>query len=206
MRSQRSALRIVVSGAACLALAASMGCAKKKYVDENLSAQDRRIADIETEVESTQRQIRETGQRVEYVAGDARDAASRADEAITLAKGKLVYEVVLSERAGHFNLEEAKLSPEAHQVLDEVAERMKSVGGTAWLEVEGHTDSSGSETYNMGLGLARAEAARQYLSSKHGIPLHKMAVTSYGETKPVGDNATQDGRSKNRRIEVRLLS
>ena len=75
-----------------------------------------------------------------------------------------------------------------------------------YLEIEGHTDSVGSPTLNERLGLERAEAVKRYLYEQHSIPLHKMNVISFGETKPVAPNGTRDGRAQNRRVVIKVLT
>ena len=74
------------------------------------------------------------------------------------------------------------------------------------LEIEGHTDSTGSAELNERLGLERAESVKQYLYEQHQVPLHKINVISYGEEKPVAPNDTREGRAQNRRVVVRVLS
>jgi outer membrane protein OmpA-like peptidoglycan-associated protein len=74
-----------------------------------------------------------------------------------------------------------------------------------YLEIQGHTDATGDPEYNLGLGEERAENVRRYLNREYQIPLHRIATVSYGETVPVADNATRDGRSANRRVVVVVL-
>ncbi len=73
--------------------------------------------------------------------------------------------------------------------------------GNANIEVAGHTDSRGSDEYNMTLSQQRAEAVRNYLISK-GIAADRLTAKGYGESQPVADNATDEGRFKNRRVEL----
>lgn len=73
--------------------------------------------------------------------------------------------------------------------------------GDMKVEVAGHTDSIGTDQYNMGLSLRRAEAVRDYLVSK-GIAPDRLSVKAYGESQPVADNATDAGRFQNRRVEL----
>jgi outer membrane protein OmpA-like peptidoglycan-associated protein len=68
------------------------------------------------------------------------------------------------------------------------------------LEIQGHTDSRGSESYNQILGQRRAEAVRDYLYKNHDIPLHLMNVISLGSSDPVASNDNRDGRAQNRRV------
>ena len=72
------------------------------------------------------------------------------------------------------------------------------------LELEGYTDATGTEQYNIGLSQRRAEAVERYLVSKN-LPLFRIAIVGLGKEKPVADNKTRDGRAQNRRVEVRVL-
>ena len=69
-----------------------------------------------------------------------------------------------------------------------------------YLEIEGHTDSRGSTATNERLGLQRAEAVKRYLYEQHNVPLHKMNVISFGETKPAAPNTNRTNRATNRRV------
>ncbi len=189
------------------------GCASKKYVADGVTAQDAKISDIESQVEKNQRGLRATGKDVDEAAKTAQAARSasevagaRANEAYRLAQGKLLYKVILSDKAGHFALNSDSLADEAGASLNDLATRLKKDNAGVYLEIEGHTDSAGPEQYNLQLGLRRAEAVRRYLNSEHGIPLHRMSVISYGESRPAADNGTRDGRAANRRVEIRVLS
>ncbi len=73
--------------------------------------------------------------------------------------------------------------------------------GNVNIEIAGHTDSRGSDKYNMSLSQRRAEAVRNYLISK-GIAADRLSAKGYGESQPVADNATDEGRFKNRRVEL----
>lgn len=208
---------IVLVGAG---LALTGGCATKKFVSDGLSAQDAKIADLESQVESNQRRITETGEKLDSVEGEAQEAGrvgreagqaagqakTRADEAYDLAQGKFVYSVVLTDTAGDFAVDRSDLSDSAKQKLDALAARLKQENKSVFLEIAGYTDSTGPEEWNMDLGLARAESVRRYLNMSHGIALHRMSVISYGEGNPVADNGTREGRAQNRRVEIRVLS
>ncbi len=63
----------------------------------------------------------------------------------------------------------------------------------------------GDENWNLGLAEERAMAVRNYLNQNGGIPLHAMNTISYGESKPIADNSTSDGRAQNRRVVIRVL-
>ena len=74
------------------------------------------------------------------------------------------------------------------------------------LEIEGYTDDIGAKEINEKLGLARAEAVKKYLYTKHQIPLFKMNVISYGSENPVASNKTKEGRAQNRRVVIKILA
>lgn len=220
MRMLTSQMKFIPVALACVALVVFGGCASKKFVQDGLSAQDAKLADIETQVEANQRRIGETSQKVDAVGDEAKEAGrvgreantaagqakSRADEAYDMAKGKLVYSVVLTDSAGDFEIDSADLSDSAKGKLDSLASRLKSENKSVYMEIAGHTDSTGGESYNLELGYRRAEMVRRYLSMTHNIPLHRMSVMSYGESSPMADNSTREGRAQNRRVEIRVLS
>ena len=74
----------------------------------------------------------------------------------------------------------------------------------ARLEIAGHTDSVGDATVNMKLSQRRADAVRKYLV-RSGVPAERVEAHGYGETQPIADSSTDDGRQTNRRIEFRVL-
>ncbi len=208
---------VALAGAGMLV---ASGCATKRYVNDGLSVQDSKIADVETQVEENQRRIAEASEKIVAVDGRAMDAQRigkdagtkaaqaevRAGEALDLARGKLLYKVVLSDVAGRFSVDQWELSDESRARLDEMAARLKSENANIYIEIEGHTDGSGGEAWNLTLGQHRAEAVRRYLNMQHGIPLHRMSLISFGEAKPIADNGTKEGRAQNRRVEVKVLS
>ena len=97
------------------------------------------------------------------------------------------------------------MSVEALAALDDFAERAKEANLDVFVEIQGHTDSTGSEEYNRKLGLERAEAVRRYLNHGHGFALHRLSVISYGESEPAVDNDTRENRSRNRRVVLVVL-
>jgi OOP family OmpA-OmpF porin len=83
--------------------------------------------------------------------------------------------------------------------LDAIAAAMKAHEDID-LVLEGHTDSSGSDDYNMGLSDRRAKAVKAKLVSDYGIPAERISAMGYGETQPIASNETEDGRARNRRV------
>jgi len=85
-------------------------------------------------------------------------------------------------------------------VLDAAVESLQECPDVA-VGIEGHTDSVGPEAYNQSLGQRRADSVRGYLVSQ-GVPAARLTTRSYGETRPVASNDTDEGRALNRRVEL----
>jgi len=191
------------------ALALVPGCATKKFVsgevEKSSAKSEKHISDVESQVEQTQTTVSNHEQRIQELDKSPKDALNRANDAGKLAQGKFNYSVVLSDDKAHFPLNRHELSKEAKSELDEFVDHLKSDDKNVYLEIQGHTDSTGPSDYNMRLGEERAEAVRLYLNEK-GVALNRMGTISYGETVPVESNKTKMGRSKNRRVVIIVLS
>lgn len=194
----------MVALALIVALGAS-GCATKKYVRQETGAVGQRVDEVTGQVEEAQTRLDTHDRQIGETSKTAQEALQRAMEAGKLAEGKLLYETVLTDDKVKFGFDTSDLSPEAESALDEFASQLKSQNAGVYIEIQGHTDSVGSEKYNEELGLLRAEAVRRYLSQKHQFPLHRMNVISYGEAAAQADNSTREGRSQNRRVALVVL-
>jgi len=194
--------------AAAAALVTS-GCATKKYVGEQMVATQKqlteRIDEVEGQVEVNQTRLDEQEKMIESASKTAKDAFDRAVAAGQLAEGKFVYETTFTDDQIRFGSDKAELNDDAKANLDTFANGIKEKNDNVFIEIQGHTDSTGTEKHNYELGLARAEAVRLHLSGKHGFPLHRISVISYGESEPVADNKTKDGRQANRRVVIVVL-
>jgi OOP family OmpA-OmpF porin len=100
----------------------------------------------------------------------------------------------------NFVVNRAELTIDAKKVLDFVAQSLNA-NPEVTFEIQGHASSEGSDSYNMRLSGRRAESVRQYLVSK-GVDAARMTSKGYGETQPIADNATEEGRKQNRRVEL----
>ena len=101
-----------------------------------------------------------------------------------------------------FEFNSTKLRPEAAALLDKVGAALASDElGEFRFSVEGHTDSIGTENANIQLSQARAAAVKAYLIAQ-GVPEERLATTGHGEASPVGANETDEGRQRNRRVEL----
>ena len=204
MRSINGTLLVCAVGSALLV----SGCATKKYVTTEVAgleaASSQRMDDIETQVEQNQSRLDQQEESMGEISRTAQEALERAIAAGKLAEGTFLYETVFSDDKVRFGFDEAQLSDTAAQALDIFVEDLKSRDQNVYIEIQGHTDSVGSDEYNYQLGEKRAEAVRRYLSTK-GIPLVRMSVISYGESAPIADNSTPEGRSINRRVTLVVL-
>lgn len=200
----RSKLWIVALSLAAL-LVGTTGCATKKYVKQETGAVNTRVDDVQGQVEQAQTRLNTHEQRIGEISATAQQALDRAQAAGKLAEGKFLYETVLTDEKVKFGFDTSDLSPEGQAALDEFAAQLKQENKNVYIEIQGHTDNVGSEKYNEELGLLRAEAVRRYLNQKHGFPLHRINVISYGETAAVADNSNRDGRAQNRRVALVVL-
>jgi outer membrane protein OmpA-like peptidoglycan-associated protein len=212
-----------------LAIGGSSACATKKYVktqiDDTAAKINDKVDTMSKSLEETQERTRKNEQRigvaetklgeVDQKAQAANTAAATANTAAMAAGNKadsveksvkrLIFEVTLTEDQANFKIGKAELPPEAKARIDELVAQLKATPNGAYIEIEGHTDSTGPAEYNKQLGLERAEAVKHYLYESQQIPLHKINVISFGAEKPVAPNTTRDGRAKNRRVVIKVL-
>jgi outer membrane protein OmpA-like peptidoglycan-associated protein len=103
-----------------------------------------------------------------------------------------------------FPYNSADVLPAGRENLRQLATSLRNYPGTTVLIV-GHTDSSGSDEYNMGLSYRRAESARSFLAAQ-GIDASRVRVEGRGESEPIADNSTDAGRQQNRRVEIAIFA
>ena len=192
------------------ALAVLLGaCATSKSVDEKIAASqattNQKIESVAGQVEDLQQKQQQTDVRLEELSQSAQEALKRAQEAGVLAKGKVVFEQTFSEDRVKFKLDSADLSDEAKAALDEFGNKVKALDAQYFIEVQGHTDDTGSERHNEDLGQRRADSVRRYLSREHKIALARMSTISYGDTLPLESNKSRAGREANRRVVLVVL-
>jgi len=102
-----------------------------------------------------------------------------------------------------FETGKADLKPSSYTLLQDIVEIMR-LKPTMKILIGGHTDSDGDDATNLILSQKRADAVKNYLISK-GIDGKRIVAVGYGETKPVADNSTTEGKAKNRRTEIKIL-
>lgn len=103
----------------------------------------------------------------------------------------------------NFDLAKSSLKKESFAELNELVEYLE-LKESVRVEIAGHTDNQGDEKSNQSLSQKRSETVRNYLISK-GIDSSRIVAKGYGESKPIADNGTEEGRQKNRRTEVHIL-
>jgi outer membrane protein OmpA-like peptidoglycan-associated protein len=132
------------------------------------------------------------------------EAAKTLEVEVALVKKE--FKIVLPEVYFEFNKSDIK--PESYGVLDGGAETIKTVfagNPDVKIEVAGHTDSKGSDEYNLNLSNKRANAVKDYLVINHNLNPDRLMARGYGESRPVASNDTDAGRAKNRRVEFVVM-
>ncbi len=112
-------------------------------------------------------------------------------------------EAVRVELDVKFDFDKAQVKQESYGDIKALADFMKQYPQTSTV-VEGHTDSVGSDAYNQGLSERRANAVREVLVNQYGVESGRVQAVGYGESRPVADNATAEGRAINRRVEAEV--
>ena len=221
----KSSLLVLLAGSS---LMIGTGCTTKNYVrketqpiveksnelDARTAKNNAAIHDVDTRAQQGISGVNDKAAQADQKALDARN---RADQAQTLANqantraDALANTVAnldnyrpVAETSVHFAFNKADLTAKAKTALDQLLAEVPNTKGYL-LVVEGDTDSVGSAKYNYKLSERRADAVVQYLSGKN-IPAHKIYLIGLGKDKYVAENNTADGRAKNRRVDVRLMT
>lgn len=206
-----------------------VGCSSKNYVRNQTAPLVDRTNDLEDKTAANNRQLHDVDDRAQAgiskaqgsadsanqnalnagkMANDANQAANdavhRADSLDSVVKGLDNYKP-LADVSVTFGFDKAALTAQDKTQLDTFATQLTSTSSYI-LEVTGGTDSTGSAEYNYDLSQRRADAVVQYLASKYAIPAHRFYLIGIGKDQEVAPNDTPEGRQKNRRVQVRLLS
>jgi OOP family OmpA-OmpF porin len=207
----------------------SVGCASKNYVrqettplinktnelDDLTAKNTNAIKDVDARAQSgiqaVQAKAAEVDQKAQAAGQQAASAQTLADNAVhrvdslqnTVANLDNYH--VVTETAVHFGFDKDNLTKDAKAALDQLATDVPNAKGYI-ITVEGGTDSVGASEYNYNLSERRADSVIQYLASQHNIPAHKIYLIGLGKDKPVEPNKTREGRAKNRRVDVRLMT
>lgn len=214
---------------AAMALAGITGCATKNYVrkqtaplvdhtnqlDEKTAQNNRNLHDVDDRAQSGIKQAQgaadqatQNAQSATKAAGDAEtaanDAVHRADSLDAVVKGLDNYRQT-GDVTVTFGFDKAVLTKDDKAQLDTFGQQLNSAKNYI-LEVTGGTDSTGPADYNYDLSQRRADAVVQYLASKYNVPARRFYLIGIGKDKEVAPNNTREGRQKNRRVEIQMLS
>jgi OmpA-OmpF porin, OOP family len=212
-----------------LTMAASVGCASKNYVrqqttplinktnelDDMTAKNSRDIKDVDARAQAGIQQVQakaaEVDQKAQAAGQQAGQAQTLADNAVHRvdslqnAVANLDNYRVVNQSTVLFGFNKDNLTKQAKDSLDQLASGVSNTKGYI-ITVEGGTDSTGPADYNYALSQRRADAVIQYLASQHSVPAYKIYLIGLGKDKPVDSNKTAEGRAKNRRVDVRLMT
>ena len=185
--------------------------ARANPLEEQAKVTEGRLSEVEQNAQKLSGQIDELAAVSNAARGGAKAAQETADQAIagvnsTNDRISALDDYVPQDVASvNFRVGSSVLNPDAKTKLDEIATKAQNAKGYV-LEVTGFADSTGGTARNRALSQRRADAVIRYLVEQHQIPLRRI-VTPYGfgESNPVADNKTRDGRLQNRRVEVKVL-
>jgi len=210
-------------------LAATIGCSSKNYVRQQTTPLINKTNELDDLTAKNSKDIKDVDARAQAgiqgvqtktaeVDQKAQAAGKQADEAQTLANNAttrvdtLTNAVVnldnyhsVADTSVLFGFNKDNLTKQAKEELDQLATNVSSTKGYI-ITVEGATDSTGPSDYNYDLSQRRANSVIQYLASEKQIPAHKIYLIGLGKDKPVESNKTAEGRKKNRRVEVHLMT
>src|SRR5271155_665336 len=223
----RTSLKLTLMLAATLV--ASIGCTTKNYVREQTTPLINKTNELDDLTAKNSKDIKDVDQRAQagiqavqakatevdqkaLAAGSEADKAQLSANAATQRVDALTNAVVnldnyrpVVETAVHFGFNRDNLTQEAKDAIDQLAASVATTKGYI-ITVEGATDSVGSADYNYELSQRRANSVIQYLAAEKSVPAYKIYLIGLGKDKPVEPNTTADGRAKNRRVDIRLMT
>jgi len=212
-----------------VAVAASIGCTTKNYVrqqttplinktnelDDLTAKNSKDIKDVDQRAQAGIQAVQARANEVDQKALAASSSADKAQMAANTAAQRvdtLTNTVVnldnyrpVAETSVHFGFNKDSLTKDAKEAIDQLAASVAATKGYI-ITVEGATDSVGSADYNYDLSQRRANAVIQYLAADKEVPAYKIYLIGLGKDKPIESNKTADGRAKNRRVDIRLMT
>jgi OmpA-OmpF porin, OOP family len=210
-------------------MVASIGCTTKNYVRQQTTPLITKTNELDDMTAKNSKDIKDVDQRAQagiqavqaqaaavdqkaLAAGSQADKAQMSANSATQRVDTLTNAVVnldnyrpVVETAVHFGFNKDNLTKDAKDAIDQLAASVATTKGYI-ITVEGATDSIGSSDYNYDLSQRRANAVIQYLAAEKSVPAYKIYLIGLGKDKPVDSNKTADGRAKNRRVDIRLMT
>jgi len=210
-------------------MVASVSCATKNYVRQqttplvnktneldDLTAQNTKaikeadaraqagIQQVQASIAAADHKAEAADQQADQAQAQANNALHRVDTLQNTVANLDNYRVA-TETSVHFASNRDNLTKDAKEALDQIATNAPNVKDYIFV-VQGFTDSIGGADYNYSLSRRRADAVIQYLAAQHNVPDYKIYVIGLGKNNPVDSNKTRDGRARNRRADVRLMT
>lgn len=193
----------------------SSGCiATQDWVNEKIFPVEKRVSETEAgltktngRVSSLEGQVQTMASQIAALDSRLNQTNAKADRALeNLQQLKIDRKLVLDMKDGAFftsnsTVLTSRAKKEIDSFLSDVVGQAAGTGNLLFV-VTGHTDNTGTEKYNYQLARIRADNTAVYLSAQKKVDPGQLVVMSYGETVPVGDNSTEAGRAKNRRVEI----
>ena len=180
-------------------------------LEERASNTETKLSQVEANAQRLSGQLDELAAVSNAARGGAKAAQATADAAVAGVNATNERISALDDyepqtiAAVNFKSGSAMLSPDSKTKLDDIATKALNAKGYV-LEVSGFADTVGSINLNRALSQRRADAVIRYLVESHNIPLRRIVTPfGYGETNPVADNDSREGRAQNRRVEIKLL-
>lgn len=158
--------------------------------DRNARIQTR-VAELSSRLEATERASRNAVQTAE---------AARHEAARARPERVLVTPTLLADDSVRFPPGSAELTPRARALLELFAAEYLARNQDLYIEIRGHADGTGSEWFNRDLARRRAETVRRHLHERHGLPLQRMDVISFGSDVPLAEDTDAEGQRLNRRV------
>lgn len=195
--------RIKTMAAVLFSALFALGCATTSYVNKKVRVLEEADRANGEKISALQARNVTTEERMQEALKTAMEAKDEASRAAALRAAFSDYSVIM-EKELRFRFDSYQLTDVSKNVLDQLGQRMKD-DKSLIVEIEGYTDPTGSDAYNLTLGQNRARAAEQYLSTKYEIPLFRLFSLSYGKSKLKAPAETGEGNAANRRVVIRLL-
>ncbi|HEY6121502.1 MAG TPA: OmpA family protein [Pyrinomonadaceae bacterium] len=180
-------------------------------LEDRATTTERKLTDVEENARRLSGQMDELAAVANTARGGAKAAQETADAAVAGVNATNDRISALDDyepqtaSAVNFKIGSAILSTDSKTKLDDIATKAMNAKGYV-IEVSGYADSTGSVERNRALSQRRADAVIRYLVENHSIPLRRIITPyGYGESHPVADNTSREGRAENRRVEIKLL-
>lgn len=189
------------------ALLLAQGClATRDWVKEQVDPMSGRLDKAEGQIGSLDSRMSGVEGKLGQFDGRLGEVDAKAERALSaIANLRLERKIVIDMKDGaNFAFNSSALPASAQREIDGFLSDLKgdTGDGAAMFVVAGHTDNVGNDEYNYELGKKRADAVSRYLITQKKLDPMRVLPVSYGESSPVSDNSTPQGRAKNRRVEI----